>query len=166
MSNYHATILWERGSQIFSDNKYSREHHWKFSADDLSLDKPSYKTTVAASSSPHIVPLPYSVAENVDPEETFVASLSSCHMLFFLSFAAKKKWVIDTYEDKAIGILEKNEEGKLAMTRVKLNPKVKYSGTVPTEKEIDAVHHEAHEACFIANSVLTIIDINSTGHSL
>lgn len=151
---YIATIVWKRGSQKFSDNKYSRAHQWVFSSG----------TSIPASSSPHIVPLPYSVDENIDPEEAFVASLSSCHMLFYLSIAAKKKWVIDSYEDRASGILEKNEQGKLAMTKVVLDPIIQYVGEEPTKEQEMEIHHLAHEECFIANSVKTVVEIkdNST----
>jgi organic hydroperoxide reductase OsmC/OhrA len=149
MSNYTATIIWNRGSQKFLDNKYSRAHQWQFSGD----------TMVAASASHHIVPLPYSVEENVDPEEAFIASLSSCHMLFFLSIAAKKKWVIDSYKDQATGFLETNAEGKLAMTRVILDPIIRYSGHKPSKEQETQVHHLAHQECFIANSVKTLIEI-------
>jgi len=148
-SIYNATIRWKRGAQKFTDNKYSRAHQWLFSSG----------TAISASSSPHIVPLPYSVDENIDPEEAFVASLSSCHMLFYLSIAAKKKWVIDSYEDKASGTLEKNEDGKLAMTKVVLEPDIKYSGDAPSKEQEAEIHHLAHEACFIANSVKTIVEI-------
>ena len=148
-SQYSATIVWQRGKEKFTDNKYSRAHQWVFSSG----------TSIAASSSPHIVPLPYSVDENIDPEEAFVASLSSCHMLFYLSLAAKKKWVIDSYEDRATGTLEKNEEGKLAMTKVVLDPYITYSGATPSKHQEAKIHHLAHEACFIANSVKTVVEI-------
>ena len=148
-SQYNATVVWQRGTETFTDNKYSRAHQWVFSSG----------TRIDASSSPHIVPLPYSVDENIDPEEAFVASLSSCHMLFYLSFAAKDKWVIDHYEDRASGILEKNEEGKLAMTRITLNPNITYAGDKPSNEQEAEIHHLAHEACFIANSVKTIVEI-------
>ena len=148
-SQYSATILWQRGSQKFTDNKYSRAHQWVFSSGN----------TISASSSPHIVPLPYSVDENIDPEEALVASLSSCHMLFYLSIAAKKKCLIESYEDNAYGTLEKNEGGKLAMTKVVLEPDIKYSGETPSKEQQAEIHHLAHEACFIANSVKTIVEI-------
>ena len=148
-SQYNATIFWKRGTERFVDNKYSRAHQWVFNSG----------TTIAASSSPHIVPLPYSVEENIDPEEAFVASLSSCHMLFYLSIAAKKNWVIDSYEDSASGTLEKNEEGKLAMTKVMLDPDIRYSGETPSKEQEAEIHHLAHEACFIASSVKTIVEI-------
>lgn len=156
MSHYYATIRWLRGDQVFSDNQYSRAHDWLFQGEDK-----NYLTTVPASSSPHIVPLPYSVAENVDPEEAFVAALSSCHMLFFLSIAAKKGWVIDRYIDEAIRVLEQNDDGAIAITQVTLQPHIEYAGTAPNTKETQAIHHQAHQQCFIANSVKTEIKIKS-----
>ena len=149
MSTYQATILWERNNQVFTDNKYTRAHQWQFQEG----------TTVAASASPHIVPLPYSIAKNVDPEEAFVASLSSCHMLFFLSIAAKKKLIIDSYKDIAEGVLEKNENNRMAMTKVTLSPIISFSGKQPSKAEISKIHHLAHQECFIANSVTTEIEI-------
>ncbi len=146
MSQYFSTVVWERGSQLFHDNKYSRGHTWSF---DGGLEIP-------ASSSPHIVPLPYSVEENVDPEEAFVASLSSCHMLFFLSIAAKRRFVVDEYIDHAVGLMEKGEDGKLSMTKVTLRPQVKFSGEQQPSLEIlEKMHHQSHVLCFIANSVKT-----------
>lgn len=149
MSTYQATILWERNNQVFTDNKYTRAHQWQFQEG----------TTVAASASPHIVPLPYSIAKNVDPEEAFVASLSSCHMLFFLSIAAKKKLIIDSYKDIAEGVLEKNKNNQMAMTKVTLSPIISFSGKQPSKAEISKIHHLAHQECFIANSVTTEIEI-------
>jgi organic hydroperoxide reductase OsmC/OhrA len=100
--------------------------------------------------------LPHSVAENIDPEEAFVASLSSCHMLVFLSIAAKKGFVIDSYRDTAIGFLETDAAGRLAVTRVILRPAASYSGTrMPTARQIEKMHHQSHNICFIANSVKT-----------
>lgn len=147
MSEYSAKITWNRGSdEIYTDNKYSRGHNWEFDGG----------LTVPASSSPHIVPLPYSVAENVDPEEAFVAALSSCHMLFFLSIAAKKQWVVDSYTDNAVGVMENDAEGKMAMTKVTLRPLVIFSGDKqPSLEQLEKVHHQSHEQCFIANSVKT-----------
>lgn len=146
MSKYFAQINWQRGQQNFLDNEYSRGHVWKFDGG----------VEVPASSSPHIVPLPFSVETNVDPEEAFVASLSSCHMLFFLSIAAKKRYVVDEYIDDAEGLLAEDEAGKLVMTRVTLKPSIKFSGArQPNQAQIDKIHHLAHESCFIANSVKT-----------
>lgn len=148
---YRVKISWKKDSaENFTDNKYSRVHTWIFDGG-IKLE---------ASSSPHVVPLPMSVESAVDPEEAFVASLSSCHMLWFLSIAAGRKYVVETYEDNAEGILGKDEEGKLGMTKVTLKPKVRFGGgTVPSREQIDELHHLAHEKCFIANSVKTKINI-------
>lgn len=144
MAQYTATINWTRQNQDFLSNQYSRGHVWQFDGG----------VTVPASSSPHVVPLPMSVEANVDPEEAFVAAISSCHMLFFLSIAAKRKFVVDSYIDKAVGTMAKNEQGKMAMVEVILNPDIKFSGDIqPTQAQIDKIHHLSHEQCFIANSV-------------
>jgi len=149
--SYNIKISWEKDSgETFVDNNYSRAHTWTF---DGGIE-------LSASSSPHVVPLPMSVESAVDPEEAFVASLSSCHMLWFLSIAAGKKYIVESYEDNAEGILGKDEEGKLAMTKVTLKPKVNFGGNaVPLREQIDELHHLAHEKCFIANSVKTKINI-------
>jgi len=150
MSRYEATISWRRGDQSFLDDAYSRGHEWTFDGG----------LTVPASASPDIVPLPKSVAENVDPEEAFVASLSSCHMLFFLSLAARQGIVVDQYTDAASGIMEKRADGRTAMTRVTLRPDAIYSGeVVPDSAQLETLHHKAHDLCFIANSVLTEINV-------
>ena len=147
MSEYYASIHWERSPQeTFTDNEYSRGHRWQFDGGAI----------VNASPSPHIVPAPHSIAEYVDPEEAFVASLSSCHMLFFLSIAAKRQYLVDRYDDDAVGIMEKNAEGSLAMTRVTLRPVVQFAGErQPDHATLEKMHHRAHELCFIANSVKT-----------
>ncbi len=146
MSSYTAAISWLRGEQPFVDGKYSRRHAWRFDGG----------VEVPASSSPHAVRAPYSDPRAVDPEEAFVASLSSCHMLWFLSIAAGRGFRIDSYVDDAVGTMAKNAAGKHAMTRVVLRPRVIFSGDrLPDRAEIDAMHHEAHAECFIANSVLT-----------
>lgn len=143
---YTATIRWQRGEAAFTDNRYSRAHDWHFDGG----------VSVPASASPLNVRLPLSKAEAVDPEEAFVAALSSCHMLFFLSFAAAKGIVVDLYEDAASGVMAKNERGKMVVTTVTLKPQLVISGAVrPSEADIAALHHRAHDECFIANSVLT-----------
>ena len=148
MSEYHAKIVWSRSKdEKFTDNQYSRGHRWEFDGG----------TVVPASSSPHIVPLPYSVEQNVDPEEAFVASLSSCHMLIFLAIAGKKRFVVDQYIDSPIGIMEKGADGKVSMTKVTLRPKVIFSGDQPSFEPLEKMHHQSHEQCFIANSVKTEI---------
>ena len=147
MSEYYAEVRWSRGkNETYIDNKYSRGHLWEFDGGEI----------VKASSSSHVVPLPYSVEENVDPEEAFVASLSSCHMLFFLSIAAKRKYVVDSYIDNAVGIMEEDEHKNISMTKVTLRPKVIFSGDKqPTMEQLEKIHHQSHDQCFIANSVKT-----------
>jgi len=146
MSEYTAAIEWQRGEQDFLGNRYSRKHRLRF---DGGAEMP-------ASSSPSVVPLPMSDASAVDPEEMFVASLSSCHMLWFLSLAAARKFCVDSYVDDASGIMARNTEGKMAMTVVTLKPHVVFSGNLqPTAEQIHALHHKAHAECFIANSVKT-----------
>jgi organic hydroperoxide reductase OsmC/OhrA len=147
MSEYFAKINWVKGNdEIYIDNKYSRGHEWIFDGG----------LTVQASSSPHVVPLPYSIEANVDPEEAFVATLSSCHMLFFLSIAAKRKYIVDSYVDNAVGVMEKDNEGKISMTKVTLKPHIQFSGDkIPTIEQLEKMHHKSHEQCFIANSVKT-----------
>jgi organic hydroperoxide reductase OsmC/OhrA len=144
VAEYTATIRWSRGEREFADDQYSRGHEWVFDGG----------ITVPASASPHIVPLPLSVEEHVDPEEAFVASLSSCHMLFFLSLAVRRGVVVDKYTDHAIGHMERNADGKIAMTRVVLRPEASYA-ELPDPALIERLHHRAHELCFIANSVKT-----------
>jgi len=146
MSSYSAEVSWQRHGEDFLGNRYSRRHLLRF---DGGLEVPG-------SSSPHVVPVPMSDAAALDPEEAFVASLSSCHMLWFLSIAAKRRFCVDSYLDKAEGVMAKNADGKLAMTVVTLRPAVSFSGErLPTREELGKLHHEAHEACFIANSVRT-----------
>ena len=148
MAEYKATIIWERGIQLFTDNRYSRAHKWKF---DESVE-------IQASSSPYIVPLPYSDAVAIDPEEAFVASLSSCHMLWFLSIAAKNNFCVDRYSDEASGVMGKDELGRLFITHVTLRPKALFSGTLPTKNDVILMHNKAHKECFIANSVKTHVE--------
>jgi len=144
MSEYTATVRWQRDGQDFVDGDYSRGHIWEFDGG----------LCVPASASPQVVPLPKSVAENVDPEEAFVASLSSCHMLMFLGIAAKKGYIVDNYRDSAIGHMARNDQGRMAMTKVVLRPEVEFSGyTQPTEEQIRKIHERSHQQCFIANSV-------------
>jgi organic hydroperoxide reductase OsmC/OhrA len=147
MTLCEATIAWRRDAgAAFTDNRYSRAHVWRFDGG----------AEVPASSSPHIVPLPMSDPAGVDPEEAFVASLASCHLLWFLSLAAEQGWRVEAYEDAARGVLGRNAQGKLAMTLVTLRPRVVFGGESPPAREaVDALHHRAHEACFIASSVLS-----------
>ena len=148
MSTHTADICWERGASPFVDNRYSRAHAWRFDGG----------ATVPASSSPHVVRLPFSDPSCVDPEEAYVAALSSCHMLWFLSLAARDGYVVDRYRDAARGEMDKNDEGKDAITRVTLQPAVDFSGAqVPSDAIVEQLHHEAHASCFLANSVKTEI---------
>jgi organic hydroperoxide reductase OsmC/OhrA len=142
MSEHHATIDWKRLTADFAYETYNRDHDWTFDAG----------VTVRGSAAPA-----YKGSEScVDPEEAFVASLSSCHMLTFLALAAKKKHVVDSYHDQAVGILAKDTAGNLAITKVTLRPKVRFSGEKqPALEELRQLHDRAHHACFIANSVKT-----------
>jgi organic hydroperoxide reductase OsmC/OhrA len=141
---YRATVEWQRRGVVFVDNKYSRGHVWRFDGG----------VEVPASSAPSSVPLPYSVAVAVGPEEALVAATSSCHELFFLSFAAKQGLVIDRYLDEAVGTMARNDRDKPYISKIVLNPDVTFRGNKqPSEQELDALHHRAHEECYIANSV-------------
>ena len=146
-SDHHARVHWHRSpDEAFADNRYHRRHEWQFDGG----------ATVPGSSSPHSVPLPYSDPTAVDPEEAFVAALASCHMLWFLFLAAKAGWVVDSYRDDASGVLARNAAGKFAMTAVTLRPAVAWGGErQPDAAERARLHHAAHEACYIANSVTT-----------
>jgi organic hydroperoxide reductase OsmC/OhrA len=154
MAEYSAVIEWNRDGAPFTDNRYSRGHRWLF---DGGIEVP-------ASSSPHVVPVPMSVTAAIDPEEAFVASLSSCHMLWFLFLAAKRGFVVDSYKDNAVGVMGKDASGKLAMTRVTLRPEVRFVGQAhPKADEAIALHHAAHEECFIARSVKTDVRCEPVG---
>jgi len=150
MHTYTATVSWSRGEQAFTDGKYSRAHRWRF---DGGVDVP-------ASSSPLVVRPPLSDEAAIDPEEAFVAALSSCHMLFFIDFARRAGFRIDRYEDQAEGVMSQDAEGRTAITVVTLRPAIAFSGErLPTATEIEALHHKSHEACFIANSVRSEVRI-------
>ena len=152
MSKHVARVSWHRDrDEEFSDNAYSRGHEWTFDGG----------TSVPASSSPHVVPAPYSVEANVDPEEAFVASLSSCHMLCFLSIAAKRKFVVNEYIDNAVGTMERDESGKVMMKNVTLRPIAAFAPEKqPTAEEIEKMHRQSHEHCYIANSVRTDVVVD------
>ena len=154
MSTYTATIRWSLGdAEGFAKGQYSRAHSWEFDGG----------AVVPASPSPHVVPAPWSDRNAVDPEEAFVASLSSCHMLFFIDFARRAGFVVDGYTDQAEGVLEKRADGKTAMTRVQLRPRIQWGdGQTPDGATIADLHHRAHEACFIANSVTTEVVVESS----
>ena len=144
---YTATIAWQRGGdEKFTDNRYSRAHTWSFDGG----------IAVPASSAPSSVRLPFSVEEAVDPEEALVASASSCHMLTFLYVAANAGFVIDRYEDSALGVMTKNERGKLFVSKITLRPDIAFGGDKkPSVEELASLHHRAHEECYIANSILS-----------
>jgi organic hydroperoxide reductase OsmC/OhrA len=145
MGSYTATVVWERSAnEAFTDNKYSRGHQWSFDGG----------VSFRASSSPHVVSK-YSDPSGVDPEEAFVASLSSCHMLTFLYLAAKRGFIVDRYEDQAEGVMARNEAGRFFVKTVTLRPRISWGGQPPDAATLDALHHAAHEECFIANSVKT-----------
>jgi organic hydroperoxide reductase OsmC/OhrA len=152
VANHSAIVTWERADGAkFVDNRYSRAHRWQFDGG----------AVVAASSSPAVVPVPLSDAAGVDPEEAYVASLSSCHMLWFLFYAAKAGFVVDSYRDDAVGHMEKTAEGSQWMSRVVLRPTVAFSGNVPDAAALSKMHDQAHHACFIANSVRTSISVET-----
>jgi organic hydroperoxide reductase OsmC/OhrA len=148
MSEHKITLTWQRGDTPFEYQKYSRDHTWKFDGGH----------EMQASAAPAYL----GNQKFVDPEEAFVASLSSCQMLTFLAVACKKKFVIDEYVDEAVGHMEKNAEGKLAITRVTLRPRLKFSGEKqPTAQDIEEMNHAAHDQCFIANSVKTEVTVEA-----
>jgi organic hydroperoxide reductase OsmC/OhrA len=152
MSEYKATIKWQRTGPDFLNGKYSREHTWTFDGG----------ITVPASASPSVVSLPFSNPAHVDPEEAFVAAISSCHMLTFLYMASKQGFQIDSYEDESVGVMTKNEKGVPWVSLVTLNPKIVFSGDkLPTPTDEKHLHHAAHEQCFIANSIKTEVSLNS-----
>ena len=152
MSEHKAIIRWKRTSEEFLKGKYSREHTWSFDGG----------LTVPASPSPSVVPAPWSNPANVDPEEAFVAAISSCHMLTYLYVASKQGFQLDSYDDEATGAMSKNEGGVPWVSSVTLHPKIVYSGeNRPTPADEERLHHAAHEQCFIANSVKTRITVGT-----
>ncbi len=152
MGVYEARIAWSRGDQPFLDKRYSRAHDWTFDGG----------AVVPGSSAPSSVPLPMSDASAVDPEEAMIASLSSCHMLWFLAFAANAGLVVDTYVDEASGKMGKDEKDKRYLAEVTLRPFTSFSGREPDQAEIDALHHQAHEHCEMAHSVRATITVEAT----
>jgi organic hydroperoxide reductase OsmC/OhrA len=148
MAEHKITLEWKRETEAFTYDTYNRDHLWMFEGG----------SRVTASAAPGYRGNP----ALVNPEEAFVAALSSCHMLTFLAVAAKRKFIVDTYSDRAVGFLEKNVKGKLAITRVILRPAVAFSGpTIPTKEQLAALHEEAHHGCFIANSVTTDVTVEA-----
>lgn len=150
---YTAQVVWTRkDTEKYTDNRYSRAHEWRFDGG----------TVVPGSSSPKVVPVPMSAENAVDPEEAFVASLSACHMLFFLFHAAKKGFVVDRYEDNAAGTMGKNAKGAMAMLKVVMRPAVTFSGDKrPTAEDLSSMHEQSHHDCYIANSVTTIVTVEA-----
>lgn len=151
MSTYTATIRWCRNSEeTFAKGRYSRAHEWLFDGGAI----------VPASASPENVPVGTANEAGVDPEEAFIAAISSCHMLFFLDYARRGGFVVDSYLDEAVGVMELNDEGKTAVTRLTLRPRIIFGGqNHPSKDEIARLHHRSHEDCFIANSVKTMVNI-------
>ncbi|GIX05288.1 MAG: peroxiredoxin [Planctomycetaceae bacterium] len=150
MSQHRAWIEWKRGEAVFSDGKYSRGHVWKFDGG----------ITVPASSAPEAIRPPLSVVEAVDPEEAVVAALASCHMLWFLALARKQGFIVEQYQDEPVGELGKNAEGKTALLTITLKPLACFAGdNVPSLEQLHALHHEAHELCYVANSLKTEVRV-------
>lgn len=147
MHSYTARIAWARNGATFTDSRYSRVHEWSFDGG----------VTVPGSSSPNNVRPPFSSAEAVDPEEAVVAAASSCHMLAFLYLAARRGVCVERYVDDAVGVMTPNEQGRLFISRITLRPAIAFAGPPPTAAELDALHHEAHEECYVANSLRTEI---------
>lgn len=151
MAEYVATIEWSRGDQPFLDQKYSRVHDWRFDGG----------AVVKGSPAPTSVPAPMSDPSAVDPEEALVAAVSSCHMLFFLAFAAKAGFVVDRYRDDAVGTMGRDERGRMAITQVVLRPDIAFSGTGPDKAALADLHHHAHDHCYIANSIRGEVRVES-----
>jgi len=150
MSQHIATIHWQRTGAEFVSGHYSREHTWTFDGG----------VVVPASASPSVVPAPWSNPAHVDPEEAFVAAISSCHMLTFLYLAGQRGFLVDSYRDEAVGMMTKNELGVPWVSAVTLHPQIRYGGsTLPLPPEEARLHHEAHEQCFIARSIKTEVTV-------
>lgn len=150
---YEARVSWSRGDALFTDNQYSRRHEWAFDGG----------VTVPASSSPAVVPLPFSASDAVDPEEALVASASSCHMLWFLSLAAGRGLVVDAYADEAYGVLQRVARERLSFSRIVLRPEIRFSGPAnPDAATVSALHEAAHEKCLIANSLRCEVVVESS----
>lgn len=150
MSEHKAIISWKRKGPEFLNGKYSREHTWRFDGG----------AAMPVSPSPSVVPEPFSNPAHVDPEEAFVASVSSCHMLTYLFLASRQSFQIDSYDDEAVGLMTKNERGVPWVSAITLRPKIVYSGDKrPTPADEERLHHSAHEQCFIANSIKTVVNV-------
>jgi organic hydroperoxide reductase OsmC/OhrA len=145
LSEHAITVSWERGGAPFDHESYPRDHDWQLGSGQR----------IRASAAPDY----RGSADCINPEDALVAALSSCHMLTFLALAARKRWVVERYRDAAVGFLEKNEEGRLAVTRVVLRPQIRFAAPVPPGDQVARLHEQAHRGCFIANSVRTRIDV-------
>jgi organic hydroperoxide reductase OsmC/OhrA len=157
MSEYKVFVSWKKSGQDFIKGRYSREHRWTFDGG----------LTVAASSSPSVVPVPYSNPVAVDPEEAFVAAISSCHMLTYLYYASREGFQVESYDDHAVGHMTKDEKGVPWMSSVSLQPRIVYSGAkLPAAEDEERLHHVAHEQCYIANSIKTQVSVEpaTPGH--
>lgn len=152
MHQHTARVSWARRDAVFSDHRYSRAHSWRFDGG----------AEVPASSSPLVVREPMSDPRGVDPEEAFVAALSSCHMLFFLDFASRAGFIVESYVDDAVGTMGKDEEGKEYVAAVELRPVIAFSGDKrPSAEELADLHHRSHDVCFIARSVKTEVTVRA-----
>jgi len=150
MSRHSAWIAW-RSDGGFADNSYSRRHLWRFDGG----------AEVVASASPDVVPVPRSDPAGVDPEEALVASAASCHMLWFLSLAQEAGLLVESYAPEAIAEMGRTGPGRYAIVKITLRPRIAFAGAAPDQAEIDRLHHEAHERCFIAKSLNCEIAIES-----
>lgn len=156
MSEHKAIISWQRTSPDFLKGRYSREHTWTFDGG----------LTIPASPSPSVVPAPYSNPANVDPEEAFVAAVSSCHMLTYLYLASRQGFQVDSYHDEAVGVMTNNERTVPWVSSITLYPKITYSGDrFPSPADEAHLHHMAHDQCFIANSIKTEVMVSEAGHA-
>ncbi|MGA2177728.1 MAG: OsmC family protein [Verrucomicrobiota bacterium] len=152
MSEYRAIIRWKCSGPDFLKGRFSRDHTWTFDGG----------VVVPASASPSVVPAPMSNPANVDPEEAFVAAVSSCHMLTFIYLAGRAQFQVDSYEDEAVGVMSKNEKGVPWVSAITLHPKIVYGGArQPTPAELESLHHKAHEQCYIAASIKTQVSVAS-----
>jgi organic hydroperoxide reductase OsmC/OhrA len=152
MAEYLATVEWSRGDQPFLDNAYSRAHDWRFDGG----------AVVRGSSAPSSVPVPMSDPAAVDPEEALVAAVSSCHMLFFLAFAARAGFVVDAYRDAAVGVMGRDDRGRASITAVTLRPAATFAGDrTPDAAALADLHHRAHEHCYIANSIRASVTVEA-----
>jgi organic hydroperoxide reductase OsmC/OhrA len=149
MSEHKATIHWNRQGTEFTYKEYTRDHLWKFEGG----------SELRASAAPQFL----GNDSLVDPEEGFVAALSSCHMLTFLALAARDGFTVDDYEDQAVGTMSRNANKRMAITRVVLRPRITWEGAPPSVEQLDKLHHGAHDHCFIANSVTTEIEVGPPG---